>query len=218
MDKLSTVVTELKQRVPFATTANAERVINEIIKEVSTQFPIFDTTRDIPIQANKREYLLPDEWAHIRSVTYFSSATSYRKLDYQDVSVKDSDDSGWRERSAGAPTEYYITGSDAGMVLGIDPMCDTDYSSGYPILRVLVVQEPQIYTSNMIVPYLGPNGRRYLAFAGAQRLLEEVSMDKAIQMHPLVMDYYKKVSRWFHKRSTEGRPSLTIQTYKPRVV
>lgn len=218
MDKLSAVVTELKQKAPYATTANAERVINQVIKEVSTQFPIFDTVKQIPLQADIGEYLIADEWAHIRSVTFVDSATSFSKLGYRDVSSLDTDDDGWRERDAGDPTEYYISGSEVGPVIGVTPMPDTDYASGYPYLKVLVVIEPPTFTSDMIVPYLGPNGKRYLAFAGAQRFLEEVAMDKAIQLHPLTMDYYKKVSRWFHKRGTEGRPSITIQTSKPRIV
>ena len=218
-DRLSSVTTALKQYIPYITTANAERVINEIIQESAYEWPIYDVVRHIPVAADVSEYKMPEHWMHIRKMHYVKASgnTPVEMICIEKQNL-DRDQDGWREATSGDPIYYYVAGSDSEIVIGVTPPPDTTFTSGYPYLRALVITAPPTFTTNMPVPFLGPSGKRYLAAAAAERYAEEMNSDSLGTLRPLAQEYKTKVSRWFHKLSTENRPSINVQSRKPRVV
>lgn len=142
---LATVVNEVRQTFPEMSSARAIAYAATIHKRVCNAIGIRESTEDIAMVADQREYSLPAGVVNIFAVVYYEDADTPTTLDVSSFEREDIADPYWRsDTTSGTPDRYLVRSAKAGSGTGDSlkvsflPTPETSASGGYPKVTMWV--------------------------------------------------------------------------------
>lgn len=211
-DLISTLTTDIQVRFADLVTATAERYFNQIHNMVLMELGIRDTTADISLVSGTRAYTLPEADIQIKEAYLIrsSSANDHIRLLKTTEDWMDLHDLNWRNRtSQGGPTRFWVSSAASSnntlkKVL-FDPIPPTTTSGGYPIVRLYVVQNVTLTSTDTVPVELSSSqvyldGASWLHAKATRRDLKEI--ENLFQEFRKSMDYEK----FYHKNLVRNVP------------
>ncbi|HAM40048.1 MAG TPA: hypothetical protein DCP69_01580 [Candidatus Omnitrophica bacterium] len=167
-DLISTLTTDVQTTFADLTTTVFERYVNQIHNMVLVELGIRDTTTDLTLTAGTRSYTLPETAIEVKAATYIRSSTAndHTALRATTEEAMDLADPNWRERDVqGTPFRFFVTSSSSSnntvKKITLDPIPDTTSSGGYPNVRLAIVQNVTLVSTDTI-PVEMSNSQVYL--------------------------------------------------------
>jgi len=135
---VTNIVTGVQRVYSMLRTDDIVTYLNEIRPDILRRLRLRNTSQDISLTADTREYAITAPMLGATSIEYIRSATqSNRKaLVATNSETLDIVNPNWRARASAEPREYYFVGTSTGSKIGFFPTPDTTTTGGYPIARI----------------------------------------------------------------------------------
>jgi hypothetical protein len=178
-------IDEFSETYPSVTAARALTLFLQVFRELLAECQVEQGSQDETLTDGTREYetAYAPRMTNIREAYLVTSATARKKLIPVSTDWMDRNRAGWRETTdTGEPSRYYVAALNSSgvtvegkIVVGLDPIPDTDTGVTYPFLRLYgTLYEDLIATDK--IPAMFPNVR---VFSSGMKMLYARSRDRA---------------------------------------
>ncbi len=133
---VDTVIANARAMYPACSATLALAFLNEGRRLVFSRFHLQQGTQDINVSAGVQEYAYSPDMLKIETAHFYTADGVSSNLEPAEFSYLNKFERDWRDAAAGTPVRFYLTGTETGPMIGLDPKPGAATSGGFPIVRL----------------------------------------------------------------------------------